>query len=206
MTPLLALLASLALSGAPTPERAIADAVSTAGARAEVMAVRGATPPGCAAARWDVPKPIEASGPVALRFSGRDGSGAACEGWAWADVRVYATALRLAHEVRDGERLEGAVEPAVAEVVRGRRMLTSLPPGATAARALRPGTFLAEADLRTGPRPGDPVTVLVRSGAVELSLAARAVPCTRDRACALLPSGRRVEGRWAGDRIEVETP
>jgi hypothetical protein len=32
------------------------------------------------------------------------------------------------------------------------------------------------------------------------------VACARGRACAVLPSGRRIEGAWHGGRIVVESP
>lgn len=199
-----ALLASLTLADL-TAERAVAAALAAPIARAELTGLRGATPRGCAAQSWSAPRPVASSGPVALRFEGRGPGGARCEGWAWADVKVYAPALRLTRDVRSGERLEGAVEAVELEVTQGRSALGSLPSGAVASRELRAGAALAGSDLRVGPAPGDPVTLLVRSGGVELSLPARALGCGRAAGCAaLLPGGRRVEGRWDGARIAVE--
>jgi hypothetical protein len=149
---------------------------------------------------------VDASGQVALRFTGRDGHGAPCEGWAWADVKVTAPALRVARDLRAGEPLAGAVAPAVVELLPARRAVAALPDGAVAARPLRAGAALLLSDLRVGPRPGDAVVVLVRAGAVELERTGRAVPCPRDRACALLPGGKRVEGRYLAGRIVVEAP
>jgi hypothetical protein len=50
------------------------------------------------------------------------------------------------------------------------------------------------------------VEVVVRAGDLEITREARAVPCVRGRACALLPGGRRVEGRLLDGRILVEVP
>ena len=209
-------LASLALAAA-TVQRAVADALSVPGARVELLGLRDASPRACAPLAWSAPRAIVASGPVALRFEGgtgqegKAGAGARCQGWAWADVKVYATALRLTRDVRSGQDLAGLVEAAEVEVSQGRRTLSALPGGAAAARALRAGTLLSAPDVRVGPAPGDPVTVLVRSGALELSLPGRAMAC-RDSlggapgscVAALLPGGRRVEGRWDGAHIAVE--
>ena len=208
MAALPALALSALLASAGSPEDAVAAALALPGARAELAGVRGATPRGCAPVAWSAPKPIGASGQAPLRFEGRDAAGAACEGWAWADVRVRVRGLRLARDVRAGEPLETAATAAEVEAAPGRPVLAALPPGATAARALRAGAALGEADVRVGPAPGDPVTVAVRSGGLELSLSGRAAACARPRGCAaaLLPGGRRVTGRWDGDRILVEAP
>jgi hypothetical protein len=46
----------------------------------------------------------------------------------------------------------------------------------------------------------------MRAGALSVEQSGRAVPCPRGRACAVLPSGRRVEGRLEDGRILVELP
>jgi len=201
-----ALLPLLLAALAPTPGAAIQAALAPARAEAEVGAVRAAAGRSCAPSAWEALKPVEASGQVALRFTGRDPAGAPCEGWAWAEVKVAAPALRLTRDLRAGEPLAGAVAPGLSEVLPARRPVAELPEGAVAARTLRAGTSLLSSDLRVGPRPGDPVVVLVRAGAVELEQPGRAVPCARDRACALLPGGKRVEGRFLAGRLVVEAP
>jgi flagella basal body P-ring formation protein FlgA len=202
-----ALLLAVALV-APTPDAAVAAALAAPGARAEVLAVRPS--PGCAAETFEARGAVEASGEVPLRTSGRDLRGAPCAGAAWASVRVLAPALVVARALREGESLEGAVALAEREVRAGRHPLTALPPGATATRPLRPHDALAPGDVRVGPRPGEPVAVLVRAGPLELERTGRAVPCAREaeavHACALLPGGRRVEGRLLAGRILVEAP
>ena len=63
-----------------------------------------------------------------------------------------------------------------------------------------------EASIRIGPAPGALVAVRIRSGALTVEQSGRAVPCARGLACALLPSGRRVEGRLTDGRLLVELP
>jgi hypothetical protein len=196
---------ALLLAAAPTPEAAIAAALRGSGARAEVLEVR-TTSGGCDAESFEAQGRIEASGRVPLRYAGRDRAGRQCAGAAWAHVRVLAPALVVARDVRAGEPLEAAVATAEREVRPGRAPLLSVPPSALAARALHAGELLAPSAVQVGPRPGEAVTVVVRAGPLELERSARAIPCARERACALLPGGRRVEGRWVEGRILLEAP
>ncbi len=56
------------------------------------------------------------------------------------------------------------------------------------------------------PAPGEAIAVLVQRGSVAVALEGHAVPCARGKACAQLPSGRRVEGRFVDHRLLVEVP
>jgi flagella basal body P-ring formation protein FlgA len=185
---------------------ALAAALALPGGRAELVALEPSLPAGCAVASAAAPRPFAASGRVALRLEGTTAAGARCEGWAWARVRVLAPALVVARDVADGAPIAGAAEPQEREVLAGRPPLATLPPGATASRALAAGTVLEPQHVRVGPRPGEPVAVVVRVGAIEAEQPGRAVACARGRACALLPSGRRVEGVLDGGRLVVESP
>ncbi|HYS80362.1 MAG TPA: hypothetical protein VEM76_06605 [Anaeromyxobacteraceae bacterium] len=182
---------------------AVQAALALPGARAELLRVDGA-PARCEARRAEVPHPVAASGRVALRLSGSDASGRACEAWVWAEVRLRAPVLVTTRSVASGEPLQGAVATAEREVRPGRTPLAALPEGARADHALPAGTALDDGALRVGPRPGEPVTVLLRAGALAVEQRGTAISCRRGRACALLPSGRRVEGTWHGGRIELE--
>ncbi|HEX7625004.1 MAG TPA: hypothetical protein VF400_15610 [Anaeromyxobacteraceae bacterium] len=182
---------------------AIQTALALPGARAEVLRVDGA-PARCEVRRAAVARPVAASGRLALRLSGSDASGRPCEAWVWAEVRLYAPALVTSRPVAIGEPLQGAVATAEREIRPGRSPLAALPEGARADRALPAGAVLDEGVLRIGPRPGEPVTVLLRAGALAVEQRGTATSCRRGRACALLPSGRRVEGVWHGGRIELE--
>lgn len=198
---------SLALpAAAPSPQLAVDAALAVAGGRAELAALRTSSGAGCHPGRWEALKAIEGSGQVALRFDGRRDEGTACEGFAWAKVRVLAPLAVTTRAVREGEPLLGAVSVAEREVVAGRRALTALPEGAVADRPLPAGALLDERSVRLGPQPGDPITVTLRSGALVVEQPGRAVPCSRGRVCASLPSGRRVEGRLQDGRLLVEVP
>lgn len=197
------------LLSAASADAAIAEALALPGARAEVVEVRPALARGCAAEGWEALRPVGTSGRAALRVRGRDASGAACEGFAWARVRVLAPALVATRALRSGEPLAGAVAPAEAEVLPGRAILAVLPEGAMADRPIAAGAALEPSAIRAGPRPGEPVAVIVRAGALALEQTARAAACPRrapDRGCAILPSGKRVEGVLAHGRIVVEVP
>lgn len=197
---------SLALAAAPTAVEQAVAAATAPGLRAEVLEYRPAVETGCAPERAEALREVAASGQVALRVEGRDAGGARCEGWGWARVRAVAPALRATRAVRAGEALAGAVSLGEAEVIAGRRALAELPEGAVAARPLSAGAPVESGALRTGPTPGAALTVVVRAGALAVAQPGRAVACGRERACAVLPSGRRVEGRLQDGALWVEAP
>lgn len=203
--PLLAALLPLLLSAAATPHGAVS-ATLPPGARAEVAAPQVSSGRDCAPAAWEALRPATSSGQAALRFSGSDAAGRPCEGFAWARVTVLAPSPVATRPLEDGDPLEGAVAWELREVRPGRAPLTELPAGATAARRLPAGAVLDGGAVRSGPRSGEPVAVLIRVGALTVEQPGRALPCPRGRACAVLPSGRRVEGRLADGRILVEVP
>jgi hypothetical protein len=190
----------------PPPVRAaIAAAVALPGASAEVLDLAGALPARCALTRAEAPRPVSASGRVAVHLFGRDGV-ERCDGWAWARVRVSAPSLVTARAVMEGAALEGAVVAVEREIVVGRPPVTMLPEGAIADRALAAGVPLDEALFRIGARPGQAVAVVLRTGALVVEQRGQAIACRRGRACALLPTGRRVEGTWHDGRIQLESP
>jgi hypothetical protein len=205
----LALSLALALPAppeAPAPVRAaLSRALALPDARVEIDGFSASLPPGCRASEAEALRPLVASGRAALRLRGGS-RGSPCEGFGWARVRVFARALVASRSLRQGEAVSPAAAPAETEVLPGRAPLSALPPGAVAARAIAAGAPIEAALLRVGPAPGDAVAVRLRVGDVEAEQAGRALPCARGRACALLPSGRRVEGAWDGARILVEIP
>jgi hypothetical protein len=201
----LSLALGMAVTAAPTAERAIASAVEP-GKRAELVGLRNVSPRGCEPKEWLATKEVDGSGALVLRFTGFDKAHVACDGWAWADLRVFAKVLEVTRPVKEGEALTGAIREKEVAVAQGERFFSTLPDGASATHELRPGSMLTDADIRVGPRPGDPVVVLVRVGAIELSLESHAVTCERGQACALMPGGKRVSGRWQSGHIEVEAP
>ncbi len=202
----LLLAAGAAPAAVPGPvQRAVDAALAPPGARAEVLELRGDLGAGCRLARGEVPRRIEASSRNAVHLVG-EGDGRSCEAGAWARVRVVAPVLVTSRAVAAGEALADAVAREDRELLPGRAPLSAVPDGAVADRALAPGVALELWALRVGPRPGEPVTVVAHAGTLTVESAGRAIPCRRGRACALLPSGRRVEGDWHAGRIEVGLP
>ena len=203
--PLPSALLALLLSAAATPQGAV-EATLAPGARASVAAAQVSLGKDCRAEAWEALRPAQSSGQAALRFTGADAAGRPCEGFAWARVTVLAPAPVATRPLEDGDPLDGAVAWELREVRQGRTSLTALPAGATAARRLAVGAVLDEGSVRSGPRAGQAVAVLIRLGALTVEQPGRAVACLRGRACAVLPSGRKVEGRLADGRILVEVP
>jgi len=202
-----ALLATPAPAEIATPVRvAAAEAVTLPGAQAEVLELTGALPSHCALTRAEVPGVVSGSGRVAVHLFGAEASGRACDGWAWARVRVSAPSLVTTRPLAEGDPLDGAVATVEREVLAGRPPLSTLPEGATAARALTAGVAVDEALIRVGARPGEPVAVVLRAGALFVEQQGRAIACRRGRVCALLPTGRRVEGIWHEGRIVLGSP
>ncbi len=210
MSPLLALsLISAAAAAGPAAlaERTVSAALAVPGARAELLELRITTGRACPADRAEALRPVTSSGEVALRLAGTGADGRACQGYAWARIRVVASGLVVSRAVAQGELLQDAVAQGEVELRLGRPPpLTGLQAGSRAARALAAGAPLLPTDVRDGPLPGEPITVLVRTGGLELSRTGRALPCSRGHACALLPGGRRVEGRLEDGKLLLEAP
>jgi hypothetical protein len=202
----LALALTLLAAAAPTPQAAVAAALAQPGGQVEVLGIRVSQGAGCAAEGWEALRPIEASGAAGLRFEGHDPRSVACQGYAWAQVKVLAPSAVTTRALHEGEPLEDAVAVALREVLPGRRPLAGVPAGAVAARPLAAGLPLDPQAIRVGPRAGEPISVVLRVGALSVEQPGRSVPCARDHACALLPSGRRVEGRLEAGRLLVEAP
>jgi hypothetical protein len=184
---------------------ALVRAAPAPGSRVEVEDFRPETAAGCLVTRAELPAPLSGSGRVAVRVSGQRPEGGPCEGWGWAVVRVLTPTLVTQRAVPAGSALQDAVSPRETELRGGRAPLAQLPPGAVAARPIAAGQVLEEKDLRLGPVPGDDVTVIIRLGTLRVEQTGRAVPCRRGRACAQMPSGKRLEGSWQGGRIVVES-
>src|SRR3990170_1183688 len=141
---------------------AIAAAVALPGASAEVLELTGALPARCSLTRAEAPRPVSASGRVALHLFGRDGA-ERCDGWAWVRVRVSAPSLVTTRAIMEGAALEGAV--------------------AAVDRAVAAGVPLDEALFRIGARPGQAVAVVLRAGALVVEQRGQAIACRRGRAC-----------------------
>lgn len=194
-----------ALPPAPVVE-AFEKAVPLPGARVEIADFHPELAARCAVIRAELPAPLAGSGRIAVRLSGTLPEGGPCDGWGWAVVRVLAPVLVAQRPVPVGSLLLDAVAPRERELLPGRTPLSRLPADAVAGRPLAAGQVLDERDLRSGPGVGDAVTVLIRLGGLRVEQVGRAIPCSRGRACAQMPSGKRVEGAWRDGRLLVEAP
>lgn len=207
MTPfaLLLLVAVTPQDGVPGPVRAAVEKALALPGRIEVLGLSERLPAQCRLQRAEVGKPIEGSGRVAVKLLGEQG-GRACAGWGWAEVRVLGQVLVTTRAVRAGEPLAAAVTLSEREVRQGRHPLSDAT-GMIATRTLAAGIVVEgeHVQVATG-RPGGNVKVMVRSGDLVIEASGRSVACGRERACAVLASGRQVEGRFAEDRLWVVIP
>jgi flagella basal body P-ring formation protein FlgA len=185
--------------------RALSAGAASPGARVEAVDYRG--PGRCTATRAEVEQPIGSSGVVSLRIEGRGPGGELCRGFARAEARVFARVLVLSRALASGESLDGAVTAMEREVQPGRAPLTEVAPGLAASRPLAAGAVL-EASMVHDPswQTGQTVRVVIRSGGLSLTQSGRLIACAQGRACAQLPSGRRVEGRRSGNELVLEMP
>jgi len=203
----LAALAPTAPDVSALAAEAVAAALAVPRAHAQLVEVQVTAGRGCPAARAEALRPVTGSGEVPLRLLGTSADGRVCEAFGWARVRVMRTGLVATRPLAAGEPLEGAVEPAEVELHNGQSPpVAELPEEARAAHALAAGAPLRSNDVLLGPAPGESITVVVLADGLEISREGRALPCTPGRACALLPGGRRVEGRLEGGRLVMEAP
>jgi hypothetical protein len=169
------------------------------------LTVRSFRTPGNGAQRCNVrdasiDRPIEGSGRYPVKLSGRG-----CPAWGWVEVKVEARALVTTRSVRAGESLEGAVTEMEREVRPPLRELATELKGARASRAIGRGQVVEKSHLEApGAAPGSSVKVLVKAGGLQVIQSGRIVPCGRGRTCAVMPSGRHVEGALVDGRLIVE--
>jgi hypothetical protein len=188
---------------------ALESASSLPGARVELVSMER-RPDACAVGaepRAEVPQPVDGSGKFAVKLVGtRSGGAAPCQAWVWARVRVFATVSVATRTIRAGEPFAGATNTDEREIRPGRLPATALE-GATAERTVGVGQMV-EADVvrQPGLRPGDPVKVVIVAGAMSIEQTGRAVACARNHNCAVLPSGRHVDGALVAGRLLVEMP
>jgi len=204
---MLAALTTAVLAAAPDPmvRTALERALAVPGARLEVLSVQAPGDTSCAAESAEALGMVRGSGKATVRLTGRRASGAGCASAVFAAVRVTAPAWVLTRTVRTGEPLAGAAQLEEREVRPGHLPVAALSPEARVARPLPGGTVLEPEHLApAGPAPGAEVEVVVNARGLVLQQSARAVPCSRGRACALLPSGTRVEGSWIDGHLLVE--
>lgn len=152
-------------------------------------------------------QPLTGSGRLALQVPGSS-NGHACEAWIWARVHVFAPVPVALKAVHAGGALEGAwalqereIRPGFSAWAGGESA------DAQADRSLAAGQIIGEDMVRrAGLAPGQPVKVLLLAGAVAVEESGTVVPCGRTKACAVLPSGRHLEGTWEDGRLVVRAP
>ena len=192
---------------------ALSAAVPIPGARADIVALdRPAsncltTGPG---ARIETSHPIDGSGRVAVKLTGSLPNGAACDVWAWARVKIFAKVQVTRRAVRAGEALAPVALTEEREIKAGHPPAiweTVVADGAVADRSLGAGQLIeADAIRAPGLRAGETVKVLIVSGALAIEQIGHAVPCARGRTCAVLPSGKHIEGTLVDGRLMVQMP
>lgn len=204
LAPLMLLGAATALAEAP-PFVADAVARTSPGARATVTEYRPTLPPGCEATSAVALASPDLAGRLMLRLSGTSGGGLVCDGFATARAQLVGPVYVVTKPVARGAPLADAVTLEDRPVHGLPSRVNNLTTGATAAQPLPPGTVLEARHVATqGPKAGDKVTVVLKSGAITLVQEARLAPCIPGRSCAVLPTGRRVEGQLVEGRLVVE--
>jgi hypothetical protein len=156
--------------------------------------------------RAEAARPIDGSARVAVKMFGSRGGHAACEVWVWAHVRVFAQVPVAARAIRAGEVLIPAVRTEEREIKPG-HVPAVLTEASLADRSVGAGQMVEATAVRTpGPRPGQAVKVLISSGSLLVEQTGRVVSCGRDVTCAVLPSGKHVEGTLVDGKLAVRLP
>jgi hypothetical protein len=203
------LLALLAASGAmPNAQEDLPGGVSESLTRAlvvpsaRIVPLRANLPRGCRALSTSVPRPIDGSARVAVRIVGRG-----CSGWGWIDLQVWADTSVTTRVVRAGEMLASA-STIVEREIRPGQMPLIVAGDAIAARTLPTGAMIRVEDVsRAAGGLGEPVKVVFVSGVVAIEAQGRRSNCLRGRDCAVLSSGKHVEGHLdSSGRLVVEVP
>ena len=191
-------------AGQPLPaavDQALATALAVPGARLDVRSYQPASSVNCPVTQASLEQVVEGSGRYPVKVSGRG-----CAGWAWVELKVFANVLVTTRAVRAGENLEGAAVSQDREVRPGRQPAANVT-GAKAARPLTRGQLIEKEHVeQAGPPVGAPVKVIVRAGALSIAQNGRIVSCGRGRTCAVMPSGKHVEGLIVEGQLIVEAP
>lgn len=207
-TPAVATEVSLAPAALASVKAAIEAALTVPVSRLDILGVDGpATECRLADPRTtlEVPNPVEGSGRVAMKATGVGPHGTECQLWLWARVRILGQVPVARRAIRAGEPLAAAVTLEERELRPGHRPV-SVCAGCVADRFIGAGQVVEAAAMRSpGLSAGEPVKVLLVSGTLTAEQIGRAVPCGRGQ-CAVLPSGKHVEGTVIEGRLVVNVP
>jgi hypothetical protein len=193
----------------PGLQAALAAAVTVPDARVDVVALdrpAGDCLTNGPGTRAETSRPIDGSARVALKLFGSRAGHGSCEVWAWARVRVFAQVPVAARAIRAGEAFRSAVRLEEREIKSG-HVPAVLTDTSLADRSFGAGQMIEAGGVRAaGPRTGETVKILLVSGALVVEQTGRAIACGRDSSCAVLPSGKHVEGTFADGRLLVHLP
>jgi flagella basal body P-ring formation protein FlgA len=180
---------------------ALAQALTIPGARIVPTGWEARVPAGCRVERAILSGSVTGSSRLPVKLHGPT-----CVGWGWVSFEVWAPAATLRRPVRAGEPLQPALAIQDREIKMGRAGF--LPPeGATAARGLPAGTVLAPEHVAGATlAAGERVKVIVLNGGLVVETQGRALGCGAGKTCAVLSSGRHVEGRFQDGHLLVELP
>jgi hypothetical protein len=180
-------------------QAAVDSAVAVANARVVPVEYQPAKGRACEASSATINRPIDGSGKFAVKLAGKG-----CTAWAWLKLDVWAQVPVTTRLVREGERLDDAVTFVDRQITSGRAPVT-LSSESVASRPLPRGQAVMPNDVkRTGGNAGDTVKVMVQSGSLVVETTGRIVGCGRDKTCAVLASGKHVEGRLQNGSLVVE--
>jgi hypothetical protein len=180
---------------------ALQDALSVPSARLEVVGWKVSGGGRCNPDKASIERPIAGSGRYAVKLEGNG-----CGAWGWATVRVTAAVFVTTRTLRAGDALDGAVR-SIDQEIRTGRAPAQVNAGSKAARAMSSGQLVEASHVElSGPSAGSPIKVLVRAGSLTIEQHGRAVSCGRGRVCAILPSGKHVEGSFEGGVLLVGVP
>jgi flagella basal body P-ring formation protein FlgA len=196
-----------------TVGRALTAAATVPGARVEVESVerpRAACAVGVPA-RVEVSNPVEGSARAAIKLvaASRRAGAPPCEAWSWVRFRLLARVPVATRTIRAGDALADATRLEEREIKPGHVPAGAAVVGgtATADRALVAGQVVEADALRAaGPRAGEPVKVVLIAGTMAIEQMGRAVSCARNHNCAVLASGKHVDGTFVDGRLLVEMP
>ena len=169
---------------------------------ARIVPLSWSAPRHCRIRSASVPQPIEGSGRGAVKLVGEG-----CVGWGWVHLEVWADTAVVTRAVRAGEILAPALTVVEKEIKPGR--VPFVPPrGAVAVHAMPTGTMVGPSDVSGSTVvAGDPIKIVVVAGALAVETQGRRTTCGRGRACAVLSSGKHVEGEIdESGHLIVEVP
>ncbi|MDX2022245.1 MAG: hypothetical protein SF187_18560 [Deltaproteobacteria bacterium] len=201
--------AGVAVAGNPMQsliEQGVQAAVTLPEATAAVQVSSVRLPSGCKVVQAHLDRAVTASGNITVKLRGERHGGQPCEGWARVDIKLTAPVMVTTRVVRGGEPLDSATRVEFREIGWGAQPATPAA-GIVAARTLLGGQIVDVSSVRANrATAGQQVRVSVRLGSLQVEQIGRLVSCGAEQTCAVLPSGKRVEGQMEDDRLVVMVP